>query len=210
MKKLLIAVILVISASVVSALPGVPSLGLEVEGRIGAYVTTGPEEAKSALGNGFLAGGSLRYSIFPMFKVGISIDSVSLTEDALTYTTLPAGMKPLANLAADSFDVDYRLTPVCVEIMFAPPIIPIYAHAGMGIYTNSVTVTEKISGENREIYSESESKFGTFIGAGVKFGLPMIPISFRAGARYHMLKGDENVTETINAVSMQLAIAVSF
>ncbi len=210
MKKLLAIVVCVISTAVVYALPGVPTLGIEVEGRIGAYVTTGPEEAQSLIGNGFLAGGSVRYSLFPMFKVGLSIDSVSLSEDAITYANLPGGVKTLADFAADSFDVEYKLTPVCVEVMFAPPIIPLYVHAGMGVYTNTVTVTEKLTGSSNEIYSESESKFGTFIGAGVKFGLPMIPISFRAGARYHMLKGDENVSDTINAVSMQLAIAVSF
>lgn len=206
MKKLLAVIILAACASVVFSLQILSTV--EIEGRIGAYITTGPEEATSVIGNGFLAGGSMRYTVIPMFKVGISVDTIGMTESTLTSTTLPKGIKPYADLAADSFDVDYRLTPICAELVFVPWIIPAYANIGVGMYTNSVTVTERISGENREIYSKSESKFGGFIGAGVRFGVPHLPISLRAGARYHFLKGDDKVTDTINAVSLQLAIAV--
>ncbi len=210
MKKLLFAVLLLAATVSAYALPGVPTIGIEVEGRVGAYVTTGPDVATSLIGNGFLVGGSVRYGIFPMFKVGISIDNVNLTEEAIQYANLPDGVSVLADAGAEAFDVEYNLTPVCAEIMFTPPLVPFYAHAGIGIYTSSITVTENLTGGSNEIYSESQSKFGSFIGAGVKFGLPMIPISFRAGARYHMLKADDTVSGTINAVSIQFAVAVSF
>ncbi len=208
MKKLLAVLILVTAVSSAFALQILSTV--EIEGRIGANITTGPDEATSVLGNGFLAGGSLRYTVIPMFKVGISVDTVSITESTFTRMNLPEGMKPFADLAAESFDVEYRLTPICAELIFVPWIIPAYANIGIGIYTNSVTVSEKISGSDKEIYSSSGSKFGGFIGVGVRFGVPMLPISLRAGARYHLLKGDDTFTDTINAVSLQVAIAVLF
>lgn len=206
MKKLLIAIAFLLSFSSVVALQILSTV--EIEGRVGANIITGPEDATSVMGNGFLCGGSLRYTVIPMFKVGISIDTVTLSDSTLTGTTLPNGIKSFADIAAESYNVEYRLTPICAELIFIPWILPAYATIGVGMYTNSVIVTERNSSSDKEIYNNSENKFGGFIGAGVRFGLPRLPISLRAGARYHLLYGDDRITDTINAVTFQFAIAV--
>jgi len=209
MKKIIVILALFLSMSL-SALALGPSLGLQVEVRAGGYMTLSPEEAKSMFGNGFLIGGSLRKAVFPMVKVGLSIDRISLNDNqAVQFADLSGELQDEISAAVDDLDIEFSTTPVCLEIMVDPPILPLYAHAGYGLYKSKVTVKEEGSGTL--LYDESKSRWGGFLGAGVKMGLPMLPLSFRVGAKYHMLKVDDSaMNDGIKAVSVDAGVRLNF
>ena len=206
MKK--IGVVLILLFSIVFVINASP-LGMELEVRGGGYLTVAPETAKNMFGNGYLIGGSLRKSILPLVKVGVSIDRISFSKDALQYVDMSQEMQDTVNAASDEVDIDYTMLPICGEIMVEPPIIPLYAHAGIGMYRSSIKVTVKDTGD--VAYDKSDSKLGGFIGAGTKLGLPMIPISFRAGAKYHILKlEDKALEESMKAISVEAGVRINF
>ncbi|HMA68587.1 MAG TPA: hypothetical protein VKN74_01845 [Candidatus Mcinerneyibacterium sp.] len=201
MKKVvfLLTIILFVSGFIFSS-----PLGMEIELRGGGYMTLSPETAQNMFGKGFLIGGSIRKSLLPMLKVGLSVDMIGADENAVQYSDLSDEMKE--QIAAES-DIEFSLTPICGELMFEPPLLPLYLQAGLGIYRSKLTAS--VSGS--EVYNESSSRFGGFIGAGTKLGFPMIPVSFRAGARYHILKvKDEALEDSINSVSVEAGVRLKF
>ncbi len=206
MKK--IGLLLILLLSVVFIVNSSP-LGMELEVRGGGYLTVAPESAKNMFGNGYLLGGSLRKSIFPMVKVGVSIDRITFSKDALQYVDMSQEMQETVSSTSDEVDIDYNMLPICGEIMVEPPVVPLYAHAGIGMYRSSIKITVKDTGDVP--YDKSDSKLGGFIGAGTKLGLPMIPISFRAGAKYHILKlEDKALEESMKAISVEAGVRLSF
>ena len=188
------------------ALPLVPKLGMQLEVRGGGYLTVSPDEAKNMFDKGVLVGVSLRKSIIPMFKLGIGFDYITLNKDAVSKMKMSSEMQTIVDAASDA-DFEYKMVPIYLEATFEPPIIPFYVMAGVGTYRSSIKVT--VSGN--EIYNKSESKMGGFVGAGVKLGLPLLPISFRAGAKYHILKVDKDVmSDNIKAISLEAAVRLNF
>ncbi|HDS02203.1 MAG TPA: hypothetical protein ENN72_00655 [Firmicutes bacterium] len=187
-----------------------PSLGMQAELRGGGYLTLSPKEARNMFGNGFLIGGSLRKSVFPMIKVGISVDRITLSENsAVQFADLSPELQDEFEALADDFDIEFATTPLCLEIMLEPPVLPLYAHAGYGIYKSTVTVKDQDSGAT--LYDESKTRWGGFVGAGTKLGLPLLPLSFRVGVRYHMLKVDDSAMDKgIKALSAEAGVRLNF
>jgi len=209
MKKMIVILAVLMSLSLSASALG-PSLGMQLEVRGGGYLTVSPKEAKSMFGNGFLIGGSLRKAILPMVKVGLSIDRISLNDNqAVQFADLSTQLQDELIVVSDDLDIEFTTTPVCLEVMFEPPLLPLYAHAGYGLYKSKVTVREE--GTGALLYDESKSRWGGFLGAGVKLGLPMLPLSFRVGAKYHMLKVDDSaMDEGIKAVSVDAGVRLNF
>ncbi|HOO60209.1 MAG TPA: outer membrane beta-barrel protein [Candidatus Mcinerneyibacteriales bacterium] len=209
MKKAIMIIALFLSMSLPAVALG-PSLGMQLEVRAGGYMTVSPEEARNMFGNGFLIGGSLRKAVFPMLKVGLSIDRISLSDnEAVQFEDLSGELQDEITAAAEDLDIEFSTTPVCLEIMLDPPLLPLYGHAGYGLYKSKVTVREEGSGTL--LYDESKSRWGGFLGAGVKMGLPMLPLSFRVGAKYHMLKVDDSTMEKgIKAISVDAGVRLNF
>jgi|MTBAKSStandDraft_2_1061841.scaffolds.fasta_scaffold01345_28 hypothetical protein len=208
MKKVIVILALLLSVSLSARALG-PSLGLQLEVRAGGYMTVSPDEAKNMFGNGFLIGGSLRKAVFPMVKVGLSIDRISLNDNqAVQFADLSAQLQDELIVVSDDLDIEFTTTPVCLEIMLDPPILPLYAHAGYGLYKSKVTVKDEGSGTL--LYDESKSRWGGFLGAGVKMGLPMLPLSFRVGAKYHMLRVDDSaMNDGIKAISVDAGVRLN-
>lgn len=207
MKKLFIVLVVIISmVSISNAAPLKPSLGMELEVRGGGYMTISPENAKNMFGNGYLIGGSIRKSIFPLIKIGLSVDMIKSSQDSIKEADLSESMSSAVDTTNENIDVEYNMVPICAEIMVEPPILPLYAHAGVGMYRSKITA--EISGQG-EVYNESDTKLGGFIGAGTKLGLPFIPISFRAGAKYHILKVKETALEdSMKAISVEAGVRI--
>ncbi|TYB31497.1 MAG: hypothetical protein FXF47_04045 [Candidatus Mcinerneyibacterium aminivorans] len=204
MKKIVIVLILVLGVIFTA---NASPLGMEIEVRGGGYLTVAPESAKNMFGNGYLIGGSLRKSVFPMVKLGLSVDRIAFSKDALQYVDMSTEMQETINAASDEVDVEYTMLPICGELFLDPPLLPLYAHAGVGMYRSSIKVTLKDTGE--VAYDEAETKLGGFIGAGTKLGIPMIPISFRAGAKYHILKlEDKALDESMKAISLEAGVRI--
>ena len=208
MKKVIVILALLLSVSLSARALG-PSLGLQLEVRAGGYMTVSPDEAKNMFGNGFLIGGSLRKAVFPMVKVGLSIDRISLNDNqAVQFADLSAQLQDELIVVSDDLDIEFTTTPVCLEIMLDPPILPLYAHAGYGLYKSKVTVKDEGSGTL--LYDESKSRWWGFLGAGVKMGLPMLPLSFRVGAKYHMLRVDDSaMNDGIKAISVDAGVRLN-
>ena len=87
-----------------------PSLGVQAELRGGGYMTLSPKEARNMFGNGFLIGASLRKSVFPMIKVGISVDRISLNENsAVQFADLSPELQEEFEALADDFDIEFDI-----------------------------------------------------------------------------------------------------
>jgi len=190
------------------------STNASFEIRGGLYVSAAPDTAVDMFGSGVFVGGSVRTVIFPMVKIGISVDRVFMFQSGLEDSDLNDDIIEMyVDDYSNRFDVEYAMMPICLEGMIDLP--GIYGVAGIGIYPSWVSIkevnTDIFTGEDTEteIYSKADTKFGSYFGGGIHFNVDGVEL--RLGFRYHVLKIDQTVTEnTISAFSGEVGMEFTF
>lgn len=182
--------------------------------RGGLYVSAAPDTAVDMFGSGVFVGGSIRTEIFPMIKLGISVDRAFMFQSGLKDSDLNDDIIEMyVNDYSDQFDVEYAMMPICLEGMIDLP--GIYGVVGIGIYPSWVSIkevsTDIFTGEDTEteIYSKADTKFGSFFGGGIHFNVDGIEL--RLGFRYHVLQVNQAVMENnISAFSGEVGMEFKF
>lgn len=204
MKKFLFVVILALSVAATT------HANIEIRG--GLLISAAPDAAVDMFGSGLSWGITVRKEFLPMFKLGIGFDSIFMLQDVKKSELTDSVINSFVDLDSDKYDIDYRMVPIFIEGMLDFPVV--YAVAGVGIYPTWIDIDEIYTDEygeeaKKEIYSKANTRFGTFIGGGLRYDVDGVIVRF--GMRYHVLKVHKEImNNNISAFSADIALELTF
>lgn len=204
MKKFLCVLTLILSIAVAT------HANIEIRG--GLLISAAPDAAVDMFGSGLSWGITVRKEFLPMFKLGIGFDSIFMLQDVKKSELTDSVINSFVDLDSDKYDIDYRMVPIFIEGMLDFPVV--YAVVGVGIYPTWIDIDEIYTDEygeeaKKEIYSKANTRFGTFIGGGLRYDVDGVIVRF--GMRYHVLKVHKEImNNNISAFSADIALELTF